>query len=133
LRFSPAAGALSATDELEQVAEILDAPIMKPLLGKAAVPDDSPHTTGSIGLFRTEPSQDVIEECDTLFMIGTSFPYIECYPKPGQARAFKSISIRRELRCAIERLGDRSRWLYTRVRRPYVNSWKFFDRKSIDV
>src|SRR5437667_2535204 len=80
-------GGLRATDELEQAAEILAAPIIKPLLGKAAVPDDSPYTTGSIGLLGTKPSQEAIEECDTLFMVGTSFPYIEFLPKPGQARA----------------------------------------------
>ena len=80
-------GALHATDELEQLAETLAAPIIKPLLGKAAVPDDSPYTTGGIGLLGTAPSQDAIEQCDTLLMIGTSFPYIEYYPKPDQARA----------------------------------------------
>ena len=79
-------GALGATDELEQTAEILAAPIIKPLLGKAAVPDDSPYTTGSIGLLGTKPSQEAMEECDTLLMVGTSFPYIEFLPKPGQAR-----------------------------------------------
>ena len=79
-------GALGAADELEQAAERLAAPIVKALLGKAAVPDDSPYTTGSIGLLGTKPSQDALEECDTLFMVGTSFPYIEFLPKPGQAR-----------------------------------------------
>ena len=79
-------GALGAADELEEVAEILAAPIIKPLLGKGCVPDDSPYTTGSIGLLGTLPSQEAIEECDTLFMVGTSFPYIEFYPKPGQAK-----------------------------------------------
>jgi pyruvate dehydrogenase (quinone)/pyruvate oxidase len=78
---------LSATDELEQVAEILGAPIIKALLGKAAVPDDSPYTTGGIGLLGTEPSQEAMEQCDTLLMIGTSFPSIEFLPKPDQARA----------------------------------------------
>jgi pyruvate dehydrogenase (quinone)/pyruvate oxidase len=78
-------GALHATDELERAAETLAAPIVKPLLGKAAVPDDSPYTTGSIGLLGTRPSQEAMEECDTLLMVGTSFPYIEFYPKPGQA------------------------------------------------
>jgi pyruvate dehydrogenase (quinone) len=80
-------GALHATDELEQVAEKLGAPIIKALLGKAAVPDDSPYTTGGIGLLGTRPSQDALETCDTLLMVGTSFPYIEFLPKPGQARA----------------------------------------------
>jgi pyruvate dehydrogenase (quinone)/pyruvate oxidase len=79
-------GALSATDELEQAAEIMAAPIVKPLLGKAAVPDDSPFTTGSIGLLGTKPSQEALEQCDALLMVGTSFPYIEYLPKPGQAR-----------------------------------------------
>jgi len=79
-------GALAAADELEELAGTLGAPIIKPLLGKAAVPDDSPFTTGGIGLLGTKPSQEAIEQCDTLFMIGTSFPYIEFLPKPGQAR-----------------------------------------------
>lgn len=79
-------GALRATDELEQAAERLAAPIVKALLGKAAVPDDSPYTTGTIGLLGTRPSQEALEECDTLLMVGTSFPYIEFLPKPGQAR-----------------------------------------------
>src|SRR2546421_978659 len=79
-------GALNATDELEKAAEILGAPIVKALLGKAAVPDDSPYTTGSIGLLGTKPSQEVIEDCDTLLMVGSSFPYLEYMPKPGQAR-----------------------------------------------
>lgn len=80
-------GALGATGELLQVAELLGAPIVKALLGKAAVPDDSPYTTGQIGLLGTLPSQDALENCDTLLMVGTSFPYIEFLPKPGQARA----------------------------------------------
>ena len=79
-------GALNAAEELEEVAERLQAPIIKALLGKAAVPDDSPYTTGGIGLLGTQPSQDAMENCDTLLMVGTSFPYIEFLPKPGQAR-----------------------------------------------
>lgn len=79
-------GALDATDELEQTAELLGAPIIKALLGKAAVPDDSPYTTGGIGLLGTRPSQEALEDCDTFLMVGTSFPYIEFMPKPGQAR-----------------------------------------------
>ena len=80
-------GAIGACEELEAVAELLAAPIVKPLLGKGAVPDDSPYTTGSIGLLGTRPSQEALEGCDTLLIVGTSFPYIEYYPKPGQARA----------------------------------------------
>jgi pyruvate dehydrogenase (quinone) len=79
-------GALGAGDGLEQVAERLGAPIIKPLLGKAVVPDDSPYTTGSIGLLGTAPSQEALEHCDTLLIVGSSFPYIEYYPKPKQAR-----------------------------------------------
>jgi pyruvate dehydrogenase (quinone) len=79
-------GALHATEALEQIAETLGAPIAKALLGKAAVPDDSPYTTGAVGLLGTRPSQEALEECDTLLMVGTSFPYIEYYPRPGQAR-----------------------------------------------
>ncbi len=80
-------GALNATDALEQAADVLGAPIIKSLLGKAVVPDDSPYTTGGIGLLGTRPSQDALESCDTLLMVGTSFPYIEFYPKPGAVRA----------------------------------------------
>jgi pyruvate dehydrogenase (quinone) len=79
-------GALDATDELERTAEILGAPIIKALLGKAAVPDDSPYTTGGIGLLGTKPSQVAMETCDTLLIVGSSFPYIEFMPKPGQAK-----------------------------------------------
>src|SRR5947209_8178875 len=79
-------GALHATDVLEHTADILGAPIVKPLLGKAAVPDDSPYTTVGIGVLGTRPSQEALEECDTLLMAGTSFPYLEFLPKPGQAR-----------------------------------------------
>jgi pyruvate dehydrogenase (quinone) len=80
-------GALHASDELEEVAEKLGAPIIKALLGKGAVPDHSPYTTGGIGLLGTRPSQEALESCDTLLMVGTSFPYIEYLPQPGQARA----------------------------------------------
>src|SRR5438309_9053286 len=79
-------GAVAATDELEQTAELLAAPIVKALLGKAAVLVDSPYTTGGIGLLGTKPSQEAMEDCDTLFMVGSSFPYIEFMPKPDQAR-----------------------------------------------
>jgi pyruvate dehydrogenase (quinone)/pyruvate oxidase len=79
-------GAMHATSELEKTAEILGAPIVKALLGKASVPDDSPYTTGGIGLLGTEPSQDAIGSCDTLFIVGSSFPYIEFLPKPGSVK-----------------------------------------------
>jgi pyruvate dehydrogenase (quinone)/pyruvate oxidase len=79
-------GALNATDELEKLAETLGAPIVKALLGKGAVPDDSPYTTGGIGLLGTKPSLQAFKDCDTLFIVGSSFPYMEFYPKPGHAR-----------------------------------------------
>lgn len=79
-------GAIGAAAELEAIAERLGAVIVKPLLGKMAVPDESPYTTGSVRLLGTRPSQEALEECDTLLIAGSSFPYIEYYPKPGQAR-----------------------------------------------
>jgi pyruvate dehydrogenase (quinone)/pyruvate oxidase len=79
-------GALHAGSQLERAAETLGAPIIKALLGKSCVPDDSPYTTGGLGLLGTLPSQEAIEECDTLLLVGTSLPYIEFYPKPGQAK-----------------------------------------------
>jgi pyruvate dehydrogenase (quinone) len=79
-------GALNAGAMLEQVAEKLGAPIIKALLGKACVSDDSPYTTGGIGLLGTEPSIEAMENCDTLLLVGTSFPYLEFYPKPGKVR-----------------------------------------------
>ena len=80
------AGALHATDEVLAVAEKLQAGIAKALLGKAAIPDDVPFVTGSLGLLGTKPSWDLMKECDTLFMIGSGFPYSEFLPKPGSAR-----------------------------------------------
>lgn len=94
-------GAVHATDALERTAETLAAPIVKPLLGKAAVPDDSPYTTGAIGLLGTRPSQEALESCDTLLMVGTSFPYIEFMPKPGQARGVQIELDRCASGCAI--------------------------------
>ena len=79
-------GALHASQEVERMAELLQAPVIKALMGKAVLPDDSPYTTGSVGLLGTKPSQDAMEQCDTLFIIGSSFPYIEFMPKPGQAQ-----------------------------------------------
>src|SRR5256885_4069661 len=79
-------GALGAGAELEQLADLMAAPIVKPLLGKAVVPDDSPFTTGGIGLLGTAPSEVAMEECDTLLMVGTSFPYMEFYPKADGCR-----------------------------------------------
>jgi pyruvate dehydrogenase (quinone) len=88
-------GALGAEDELVSVAEKLGAPIVKALLGKAVVPDDNPYSIGGIGLLGTEPASDAMSEADTLFMIGTSFPYIDYLPRPGQAKGIQ-IDIKQE-------------------------------------
>ncbi len=80
------AGALNATDQVIAVAEKLGAGVAKALLGKAALPDDLPWVTGSIGLLGTEPSYKLMTECDTLLMIGSGFPYSEFLPEEGQAR-----------------------------------------------
>jgi pyruvate dehydrogenase (quinone) len=93
-------GALGAGEELEQLADLLAAPIVKPLLGKAVVPDDSPFTTGGIGLLGTEPSEAAMEEADTLLMVGTSFPYLEWYPKHDRCRGV-------QIDCDPSRLGLR--------------------------
>ncbi len=80
------AGALHAREELLAVAETLAAPIVKTLSGKAAVPDDSPFTTGGIGLLGTRPSEELMEQIDTLFMVGTNFPCTRHLPAPGKVR-----------------------------------------------
>ena len=81
------AGAFNAVTEVLQVADILGAGIAKALLGKAVISDELPFVTGSIGLLGTKPSYDLMMECDTLLMIGTSFPYSEFLPKDGQVKA----------------------------------------------
>ncbi len=80
------AGASGATDEVIEVADILGCGISKALLGKHVVPDDLPFVTGQIGLLGSEPSSDMMLGCDTLFMIGSGFPWTEFLPKEGQAR-----------------------------------------------
>jgi pyruvate dehydrogenase (quinone) len=128
-------GALSATDELEVLAETLGAPIVKALLGKAAVPDTSPYTTGGIGLLGTKPSQEVLEHCDTLLMVGTSFPYIEYLPRPGQARAIQIEldPMRVGLRYPVEvgLVGDSKRTLQRLLPMLRRNKYrKFLDRSQ---
>src|SRR5207248_10230340 len=80
------AGCMRAAAEVVQVADVLGAGIAKALLGKAVLPDDTPGCTGSIGLLGTKPSWKMMSECDTLLMVGSSFPYSEFLPKEGQAR-----------------------------------------------
>ncbi len=81
------AGALGAGAEVREVAELLGAGVAKALLGKGVVPDDLPYVTGAIGLVGTQPSWHLMNECDTLLLVGTSFPYGEFLPPEGQARA----------------------------------------------
>src|SRR3954471_2693741 len=81
------AGAMHAGDEVTQTADVLGAGVAKALLGKAALPDDLPFVTGSIGLLGTKPSWDLMMDCDTLLMVGSSFPYSEFLPKEGDAKA----------------------------------------------
>ena len=104
------AGALGAHRQLEAVAERLAAGVAKALLGKAAVSDDLPYVTGSIGLLGTRASSMLMEHCDTLLIVGSTFPYSEFLPKAGQARAVqidlypRNIGIRYPIDQAL--LGD---------------------------
>jgi pyruvate dehydrogenase (quinone) len=79
-------GALGASEELRQTADLLAAPVAKALLGKAVLADDDIHTTGGIGILGTAPSQEIMEECSAVLIIGSTFPYIEYYPEPEVAR-----------------------------------------------
>ena len=79
------AGARGCRKELEQLAERLGAPIVKAMLGKDCVPDDSPYTTGSIALVGTKPSEEALKTCELLLIVGSTMPYLEFYPKPGEA------------------------------------------------
>ena len=79
-------GALGCKEELTQLSEKVGGPVVKALLGKAVLPDRCPYTTGDLGLLGTAPSVDAMGECDTLIMIGTSYPYLDFLPKPGQAK-----------------------------------------------
>jgi pyruvate dehydrogenase (quinone) len=126
-------GALGARDELTAVAERLGAPVAKALLGKAALPDDSPYTTGGTGLLGTAPSQDALEGCDTILIVGSSFPYIEYYPKPGKARAVqididpKRIGSRYPVEAPL--VGDSARVLHALLPRlDYHSDRSFLER-----
>ncbi|WP_213290501.1 thiamine pyrophosphate-dependent enzyme [Bradyrhizobium sp. sGM-13] len=114
-------GALDARNEVLAVAERLAAPVVKPLLGKGVIPDDSPYSAGGIGLLGTKPAQEALENCDTLLIAGSSFPYIEFYPKPGQARAVqidvdpKRIGLRYPVEAGL--VGDTAKALQALLRR----------------
>jgi pyruvate dehydrogenase (quinone)/pyruvate oxidase len=103
-------GALHAGTELAEVAERLAAPVAKALLGKATLSDLHPHCTGGVGLLGTAPSEEALRSCDTLLIVGSSFPCIEHYPKPGNARAVQidldgaRIGLRYPVECGL--VGD---------------------------
>ncbi|MBY8882244.1 thiamine pyrophosphate-requiring protein [Actinacidiphila acidipaludis] len=80
-------GARGARAEVEQAADTLGAGVAKALLGKDVLPDDLPYVTGSIGLLGTRASYEMMRDCDTLLVIGSSFPYTQFLPEFGQARA----------------------------------------------
>jgi pyruvate dehydrogenase (quinone)/pyruvate decarboxylase len=82
-------GALGAREQVIQLARKLNAPVAKALLGKAVLPDDSPYTTGGIGHLGTEPSEFIMHACDTLLILGSTMPWVDSYPAPGQARAIQ--------------------------------------------
>ncbi|PWC94593.1 thiamine pyrophosphate-requiring protein [Azospirillum sp. TSO5] len=145
------AGALNATDEVIEVADILGAGVAKALLGKAALPDDLPFVTGSIGLLGTRPSYEMMVNCDTLLMIGSGFPYSEFLPKEGQARGVqididpKMLSIRypmevnlvgdsagtlRELIPLLQRKQDRS-WR-DRIEAGVADWWKVLEARAMN-
>src|SRR5919201_556047 len=103
-------GALGATDEVIETAEMLGAGVAKALLGRTVVPDDLPFVTGAIGLLGTKPSWTLMNECDTLLMVGSSFPSSEWLTKPGAARGIQidldgtMLSIRYPMECPM--VGD---------------------------
>jgi pyruvate dehydrogenase (quinone) len=124
-------GALHATDEVVEVAELLGAGVAKALLGKAAVPDDLSFVTGAIGLLGTRPSWELMTGCDTLLLVGTSFPYSEFLPEEGSARAVqidvdgRMLGIR--YATEVNLVGDSSetlRALIPRLERKRDRSWR---------
>jgi pyruvate dehydrogenase (quinone) len=124
-------GALHASGEVEAVAETLGAGVAKALLGKAVLPDDLPYVTGSIGLLGTKPSWTLMQECDTLLMVGSSFPYSEFLPEEGNARGVqididgKMLGIRYPME--VNLVGDSAetlRALMPRLRRNEDRSWR---------
>jgi pyruvate dehydrogenase (quinone) len=145
------AGALGATDEIVQICDILGAGVAKALLGKAAVPDDLPFVTGSIGLLGTKPSWHMMDDCDTLLMVGTTFPYSEFLPREGQARAVqidinaRNVGMRyptevnligdsaetlRRLVPLLQRKDDRS-W-QEKIRVDVADWWNDIERKAME-
>jgi pyruvate dehydrogenase (quinone) len=132
------AGAMNAADEVVQVAELLGAGVAKALLGKAVLPDDLPFVTGSIGLLGTKASWDLMSDCDTLLMVGSSFPYSEFLPKEGQARGVqidvdgRMLALRYPMEVAL--VGDSQetlRALIPLLQRKQDRSWRDTVEKSV--
>jgi pyruvate dehydrogenase (quinone) len=144
------AGALAATDEVVEVADRLQAGVAKALLGKAVLPDNLPWVTGTIGILGTKPSWDLMNECDTLLMIGTSFPYGEFLPPQGKARAVQidikpamlgiryptevnlqgdSVETLRALLPLLQPKADRS-WR-DRIEREVADWWKTMEQRAL--
>jgi pyruvate dehydrogenase (quinone) len=124
-------GALHAHAEVIETADMLGAGVAKALLGKAALPDDLPFVTGSIGLLGTKPSWDLMMDCDTLLMVGSSFPYSEFLPAEGQAKGVqidldgRMIGIRYPM--DVHLVGDSRetlRALLPRLKRKEDRSWR---------
>jgi pyruvate dehydrogenase (quinone) len=125
------AGALGASEEVKEVAELLGCGVAKALLGRAALPDDLPYVTGAIGLLGTKPSWEMMIDCDTLLMVGSSFPYSEFLPKVGQARGIqididgRMLSLRYPME--VNLLGDSKetlRALIPLLKRKQDRSWQ---------
>ncbi len=124
-------GALGASREVREVAELLGAGVAKALLGRAVLPDDLPYVTGSIGLLGTKPSWDLMQDADTLLMVGSSFPYSEFLPQEGQVRGVqididaKMIGIRHPME--VHLVGDAAetlRALVPHLTRKQDRSWQ---------
>lgn len=145
------AGALHATDELVEAADVLGAGIAKALLGKTAVPDELPCVTGTIGMIGTKPSMEMMSECDTLLMVGSGFPYSEFLPKEGQARGVqididdRMVSLRYPMECnligdakqtlrallpMLDRKSDRN-WR-NRIEQNVQRWWQLMERRAMD-
>ena len=124
-------GAAGAEDEVRAAADLLGCGVAKALLGRAVLPDELPYVTGPIGLLGSRPSYEMMDSCDTLFMVGTSFPYAEWLPEEGQARGVEidlkgnMIGIRYPMDVML--VGDAKdtlQALLPRLRRKEDRSWR---------
>jgi pyruvate dehydrogenase (quinone) len=132
-------GARGATDELVETAELLGAGVAKALLGKDVLPDDLPFVTGPIGLLGSRPSYELMEGCDTLFMVGTSFPYSEWLPEEGKAKCVEidvdASRIGLRYPADVPLVGDAKETLHELIpllERKEDRSWREQIEKSVD-